>query len=125
MYYIKEYSRYGSDYTPVADSPGALLRRARRKFESVRRIHRSVRRAFLSGCGLVLGQFPFSFVGSEALHTSTAILGGVLVLVAGGMLAFHYGTGEGMPDLADAEEAYEQASEIYTKYILEVADDVG
>jgi hypothetical protein len=121
MYYERVPSRYGNEYQPVGDV-GAKLKRTRRRYENVRRIHRTIRRAFASGCTLILSQFPFSFLGSEALHVSTSILGGLLVLIPGAMLAFHYGTGEGLPDLNEALEEYEDASDLYTKQILAGSD---
>lgn len=125
MYYERVPSRYGNEYEPVGNI-GTKLKKTRRKYEDVRRIHRTIRRAFATGCTLILSQFPFSFLGSEALHVSTSILGGLLVLIPGSMLAFHYGTGEGLPNLNEAREAYEDASELYTKQILAGGnDDVG
>ncbi len=124
MYYERVKHSYGNDYRPVGDV-GDYLKKARRKYEEARRIHRTIRRSFASGVGLILAQFPFSFLGSEALHTSTSILGGLLALVSGFMLAYHYGTGGGLPDLGNAREKYEDASDLYTKQLLGGGDDVG
>lgn len=123
MYYERVRDGYGYEYVPVGGA-GAKLKKTRRRYEQVRRIHRTIRRAFVSGCALVLGQFPFSFVGSEPLHISTSLLGTALVAVPGIMLAYHYGTGEGLPDLNQALEDYESASDLYTKELLG-STDVG
>lgn len=124
-FYVR--TTYGYDVaTPT--TVGTKLKKARREFERVRAIHRTIRRSFVFGSSLVLAQFPFSFLGSEALHVSTSILGGVMTLATGVALLFHYTTGDGMPDLGEAQEAYEEASEMYTQTVLnwkEGDDNVG
>lgn len=114
-YYVR--TKYGYDLA-TPRTVGAQLKKARREFERVRSIHRTIRRTFVFGSSLVLAQFPFSFLGSEALHVSTSILGGVMTLATGIALLFHYTTGDGMPDLGEAQEQYEEASEMYTQTLL-------
>lgn len=114
-FYVR--TTYGYDVA-TPSTVGTELKKARREFERVRAIHRTIRRGFVFGLSLVLAQFPFSFLGSEALHVSTSLLGGVMTLATGGVLLFHYTTGEGMPDLGTAQDRYEEAAEMYTQTML-------
>jgi hypothetical protein len=127
MYYTRSSrNRYGDyDYTPVATSTNILVTQARSKYRHVKRVHRLINLGFLGGLTLVLGQFPFSLLGSTALHVSTSVLGGLMTLVFGGVWVVNTVTNDLLPDVVDAKADLDSASELYIKEILEGGNDVG
>lgn len=124
MYYKKVYvTRPGylyledEKYVPLAVDTATLVRVKRQELVRAERVHRTVGAGFLGGVVLILCQVPFTFLGSEALHVTTSILGGLLTLVFGGVWVTDL-VSPHLPNVENARTDLDLVTDQYTKELL-------